>query len=599
LGYVNNPIVETDTFRIYSTTCFLHCSNPSTYGLYLDNGTGYSVRDNYFTKYGSGFTNLIYGTIANNTQNTDIIYRNTFKSVNYGNQAQFQNYIYNGAFPYNDNGLQYYCNTFVDSTISNADIFVPGTLSGSNIGTGTTTYSAGIGFNQGYGNSGTPANGGNHFSHTPSGVDYYIDTVVNRTYNSVYLYNCGGSCTGSPYIPRTYRNLSPSATTYTYNCALNIYTCPGCRTTDPNQALLSQADSYLQTYNSLQTQIDGGNTSNLLSFVNNNGNAQAVYNSLNAAAPYISDEVLEAYINGNYPSSDIAQILTACSPLTDNVNNIVKASALSSAIKTQINSSQTGKSKMGQLKTEMSAAFTSRHLILDEVIRAYINDTIPANVKKGYAIMKVKALELPAKNQVQVGIDIHDSAMAANALNQVQNAEGQSNYVKLHTILLQNLSVPAEQLMQNASVLNDVLAMATDSSDRFTYYKANALLQTVGKSNYVPYVQPANTPSNTPNGANQRTTTSIETPVLSQSTLINQPNPFKESTTVKVNVVEKSENAYIVVSDMVGNEVARYQVQQGENNITINAGSLNQSVMFCTLVIDGKRIKTNKMVLIK
>ena len=50
---------------------------------------------------------------------------------------------------------------------------------------------------------------------------------------------------------------------------------------------------------------------------------------------------------------------------------------------------------------------------------------------------------------------------------------------------------------------------------------------------------------------------------------------------------------------MVGNEVARYPVQQGENDINISAGNLNQAVMFCTLVVDGIKIKTNKMVLIK
>ena len=81
--------------------------------------------------------------------------------------------------------------------------------------------------------------------------------------------------------------------------------------------------------------------------------------------------------------------------------------------------------------------------------------------------------------------------------------------------------------------------------------------------------------------------------------MVNQPNPFKENTVVKAVVVEKTQNAYIVITDMVGNELARYAVQQGDNNITVNAGSLDQAMMFCTLVVDGVKIKTNKMVLIK
>ena len=120
----------------------------------------------------------------------------------------------------------------------------------------------------------------------------------------------------------------------------------------------------------------------------------------------------------------------------------------------------------------------------------------------------------------------------------------------------------------------------------------------VGKSTFKPYIIPDNT---TAAQNNQRVAAEAEQvgTTISESTLYNAPNPFKESTTVKATVVEKTQNAFVVISDMLGKEIARYPVQQGENTINVNAGGLDQAVMFCTLLVDGVKIKTNKMVLIR
>jgi hypothetical protein len=524
LGNINNAIVELDTFKVFVSTCTGHCSHPKTYGLYLDIGTSYAVKDNYFTRYGtSAQTNTLYGIIANNAPYANVIFRNTFDHLNTGNQAQFQNYVYNSNPLYapNSNGLQYICNTFTNTISGGKDIYVPSNTSSDTITyqVGTShTYSAGIAYQQGALSSTLTPVSGNSFDHVSSGNDFYIAA---NTYTSNLCYYCpSGTCTTSLTYPQNAVNLGFTIGTTNTSCStINTYTCGGCRTTqstDPMQAVLDQADAYKATYDNLVSEIN------------------------------------------NSQGSDTTQ-----------------------------------------LASQISDAFTQRHLLLDEVIRTYLSDTVSVNVQKGYALMKVKALELPARNQVEVGVDLNDTAMVTSALSQVANEEGQSNFVKLHTIFLQNLGKSAQQLMSNPSVVSAVQTLAMDSSDRSTYLKANTLLQTVGLSKYKPYIQVGNQAIN---GANERkvqqqaTTTTL---VTSESTLINSPNPFKESTTVKAVIVEKTQNAFVVITDMVGNEVARYPVQQGENNININAGGLNQAVMFCTLVVDGVKIKTNKMVLIK
>ena len=612
LGYVNNAIVETDSFRIYQTTCTGHCLHPSTYGLYLDNSTSYSVRGNGFTKYGTTTpTNPLYGIVASNTgAHANAIFNNIFTNLNVGSQAQFVNYITdpnNLSNPNAAGGLTYICNTFNQHTISWYDIYVPSADDGSvGIGVGSPSIPSGINLEQGTGNAtgvepsgvGYPVTGGNQFSHTSGGADFYIDPADGYVYDSYYTWS---GTTGSVYDPITVNNVIPGQFLGTgVDCASNPYTCSGCRTanptTDPLQIIQNQADALKQSYDSIATIIDGGNTQALLSLISGNNNAQVVYNSLNAVAPYLSDAVLKAYINSNYPTANITQLLSACSPLSNGVRNLVKASNLSAGIKTQLAALQNGNSKATTLSLQKSRLLTGRHLLLNDLIRTYLSDSIPANVQKGYALMKIEALELPARVQVETGIDLHDSVMAATALTQVANAEGQSNFVKLHTLLLQNLNKTPAQIV--AGALGLLQTLATDSSDRNAYLKANTLLMAAGKGKYQPYIV-LKTPAIS--SASQRVTSTEEVQVVStpESSLSNIPNPFKDNTSVKAVIVEKTQNAYIVITDMVGNEIARYPVQQGENNVNIQAGSLEQAVMFCTLVVDGVKIKTNKMVLIK
>ncbi len=606
LGNVNNAIVENDTMKIFASSGGGNCT-----GLYLDNCTGYYVQDNNFTK-GSGSTaNNKYGVLVNNSgYNANAIFRNSFDNIYKGSQAQYRNYSAVGQNP-NATGLIYLCNTFSVSTISGADIYVPAIGSSANVGgtyTGSDTAS-GICNTQGNaaGGSLNRPTADNQFSHTTGGHDFYIESGHALASYYTYFSATAGACgTTTAYFPI---NINSAKVFPVCNSSLGS-TPPSClsgntghRTmyVNPITQAISDAASYKHMYDSLSVLVDGGSTSGLLNLVTGNNNTQAVYNSLNAAAPYLSNAVLKSYINSNYPANDISKILSACSPLSDDVNNTLSASNLSAGIKTQIAVLQTGDvAKIDALNNGISSAFTGRQLSFDAAIRILVRISDADTIVIANALQKEKAMDLPARVQVETGLNIHDSAFAANALAKVKAADGNTNYVKLSTILLHNISKSASQIMQNTSYVNQMLAFDKDSTDRLTYLKANLLLQTIGKSDYQPYIQEDVIADSTDNNKVVRhakqTTTTLAT---SLSSLYNSPNPFTESTTVKATIVEKTQNAFIVITDMVGNEVARYAVQQGENNINVNADGLNQAVMFCTLVVDGIKIKTNKMVLIK
>jgi hypothetical protein len=606
LGHVNGAIIETDTFKIRRVS-------GNTSGLYLDNCTGYYVQDNYFNQYNTASGSKPYGIVVNNSgAYANAVFRNTFTNLYKGSQAQYRNYV--GTWQSgNGTGLLYLCNTFINHTISYADIYVPA-LKGSsqNVGatyTGVDTAS-GIGNSQG---NITPTGGnrttaGNQFSHSSAARDFYIETsslIPLPVFGSTYRYYASpGDCAdaSSAYYPVTVNNLA-------LTCKSDSSTPPSClsgpdghtaRTMqiNPVTQALSDAATAKQLRDRLNALLDGGSTNGLLNLVNGNNNSSVVFNSLNSAAPYLSNAVLKAYVNSNYPASDISQILTACSPLSNQVNSAITSSNLSAGIKSQITALQTGDAKIDELTENIETAFTAYHFRLDDAIRILIRTSAPDSIAMAKALMKEKAMELPARVQVETGLDINDSIMATNALRQVANAEGQSNYVKLSTILLNNLNKEPQSLLKDQSILHQVQAMAIDSSDRLNYLKANILLSAIKLSHYQPYYQ-ENDPNNMQAAERTEQVQQIAAPVISLSSLYNSPNPFKESTTVKAVIVEKTQNAFVVITDMVGNEVARYPVQQGENNINVSAGNLNQAVMFCTLVVDGVKIKTNKMVLIK
>ena len=244
------------------------------------------------------------------------------------------------------------------------------------------------------------------------------------------------------------------------------------------------------------------------------------------------------------------------------------------------------------LNLQMASAFSDWHLALDRAIRLLLENHADSSNTVAYELMKQKADALPARVRVETGINTGDSAYAAQALAEVIAQEGQSNYVKIQSLLLKNISKLPHEYMTSPTVLSEVSAIASDSSDIPSYVTANMLLHAVGAGHYEPYVQE----TDTDNGAAERSNTAIST---LDNKLSSRPNPFNESTTITATVVERSDNAFILITDVLGKEVARYPVHQGENAVSFDGSQTGQQVLFCTLVVNDVKIKTNKLVLIK
>lgn len=79
----------------------------------------------------------------------------------------------------------------------------------------------------------------------------------------------------------------------------------------------------------------------------------------------------------------------------------------------------------------------------------------------------------------------------------------------------------------------------------------------------------------------------------------NAPNPFNTETLIKVQLPQSAQRAYIIVYNLIGEEVVQYplQIKVGEQSIKINAGRLKAGQYLYTLIVNNQEIDTKKMII--
>lgn len=78
----------------------------------------------------------------------------------------------------------------------------------------------------------------------------------------------------------------------------------------------------------------------------------------------------------------------------------------------------------------------------------------------------------------------------------------------------------------------------------------------------------------------------------------NTPNPFKNATIVRYYIPEGSQNSLLIVSDLLGNHLKNYSLNDGgSQSITINGGELSAGTYLYTLLVNGREVDSKKMIL--
>lgn len=80
--------------------------------------------------------------------------------------------------------------------------------------------------------------------------------------------------------------------------------------------------------------------------------------------------------------------------------------------------------------------------------------------------------------------------------------------------------------------------------------------------------------------------------------LPNEPNPFSEKTLIRYYIPERSTKAEIIITNLSGKMIKTVPIQlNGEGQLTIHANSLIAGIYLYSLIVDGKLIATEKMIL--
>lgn len=93
--------------------------------------------------------------------------------------------------------------------------------------------------------------------------------------------------------------------------------------------------------------------------------------------------------------------------------------------------------------------------------------------------------------------------------------------------------------------------------------------------------------------------TTLEEEVTTSVLYQNTPNPFKQNTTIRFNIIEEMTSASIMVFNMNGGLIKTVPLTNEQQELTIRGGDLKAGMYLYTLVVDGNEIDTKRMILQK
>ncbi|MFT7158003.1 MAG: hypothetical protein ACI8Q1_003029, partial [Parvicella sp.] len=343
-----------------------------SYGLYIQNGTGYAVEENEFI--GSSAPNgnfLNYdGIIVNNSNNNgtsqdvNSVYKNSFTNVNEAVMSMNYNVGVDGNSDFNNSsGLKLKCNDFTNS--GKADIGIQS--------------SGGISPIQGS-CKGFESGANNDFS-LPVGFigDFWNGTNANVSdVNYYYNFNPTGN-----HVPMEY-NITNT----------NVFTCPiyydpleGCKSNPYGDGDLSNGDINLKILGektlaeSLKYTLDNADNvfaENWTKAIDGDIGWGNFKNEVLVVSPYLKESNLNLLIDNSnvVPNGIVKQILINNSPLLSNSIDLLMSSALSNGIKNNIMQAQSGAvNHRISLESERYTHLADEKQFRNALIRNYVLDS--------------------------------------------------------------------------------------------------------------------------------------------------------------------------------------------------------------------------------
>ncbi len=609
-GSVDFETITKNTFKVYKWPMSPPTPTPSDagYGIYLDFCKGFKVEENDFSYAGTATPMAnCFGVIINNSNykrnctQHDEIYRNTFHNILVGGRAQGNNSerdfdptfttsnCYAPADIYRKNyiGFEFLCNTF-SSNVDNSDLSV--TRSQNLVTTGNIAYL------QGDFSSSTLTPAGNTFSHTGSAFDFFsqpFPTDVDGTI--VYVsHNDPGRIPNTVVTPPVLPQVC--ATCGTFSLTTTGGSCPS-RLTGLHTPVFIKQDisNYGNQAASLETQIDGGNTTYLLSQIYGSSSAGTLKNLLMSKSPLLSDRVLIAYISKiGVPNGNLKDVVIANSPVTKPVMDALNSISLPNGIRNQINNAQTGVSARLKLESQIAYNTSQRAYNIDELIRAYANDTLLDNGQDSIlAVFKTYNIQQNSTDIILAYLTKGDYVKTAQLNDSIKDAGTDTTFTKMVDVAL----LLKQSVNQEGTLLTD---LATKTKvDEISYQdskespSANAVLKLLFNYVYNEYIEPISWT------ASYHSMFQMVEAEQEEDRAINlYPNPSSGEINFSYSL-EEGDVGLLEIFDIAGKKIRSIELNSEIAFVKIENNVLQSGTYLYKYSVNGKVSKTDKLIIIK
>ena len=394
--YINESSLDKIVRNNFKYSGFVNNTNDAV-GIYLQNCTNYKVENNIFSTYSGNKVGKIGIVVNNSGPNTNKIYNNTFSSIEQGIWCQNQNYD-----PLTNNGLVLNCNDFanVDYNIGVQKDYVPSN------NTGIAEYQ---------GNLINPLQSTRNTYNTPACVNenkFYSFTpydlppqVQHPNYqNPQFKVSPQPGCSDA-YEINDISNLTNAPVNKSTYCA-NTSTLPAGKSAHINS--VSNLNLHINSLqNAYTTNLDNGNTQNLLNLISFNNNAGQLKNEL-MATPYLSDTVLISYFSKvNTPPGHAKQIHSKNAPVSRKVWQTITNQNYPNGIYNQMQNTQNANvlSPRSNTLSQISVLTNDRNYELMHYSQALYNDSVNTNIKDSLAQIIINSQQTNATKQL-IDLDI-------------------------------------------------------------------------------------------------------------------------------------------------------------------------------------------------
>ena len=543
-------------------------------GIYSTGSYGYNYEENTFSTSSLATpppTLSNYGIISDNsTELGGLIYRNTYNNVIVDNIASKNNEkLTVDCNTHNAGGLKRY-----DMAVTSGELAPQGECNSNVIPPAKNTFNTLCALEQHV----------YHYNSNPSSVVYSAEPIDMP------------SCISLPEILR----ISCLTGSNSNTCPTNFGSSGG-GTSNP-LTLLAKIDANKAEQIAQENLIDGGDKNNLLNVINTQANG-TVRNELLAASPYLSDEVLIAFLEkpNPLPAGHVKQIVVNNSPVTNNVQTVLDGISLSNGIRNQINAAQVGVSERSLLENQIKQIGKEVQLTKNEYVRMcldshQINDIETLlNTEKTVADKMALTAMVVSKDQAQAAQLIAELRADAVQLELLtpnsEKAEEIDKFCDYYTIVKDKISVsgsfsnltPADELIiRELAATKDPIAI--NAQNALSFFKG----ETTERYAEAIVINPSASRGAGNDGANEAL--DVKQPYA----LNNYPNPFNENTIVAITLPEATLGT-VVVTDVAGRQLKKVELNQTENQIEINGDELGYGIFFYSLYINGELVETKKM----